>query len=43
MKLRLPFDGDEARVLNREIMETIYFAAVEASMELAKELGPYET
>ena len=43
MKLRMPFESEEARVLNREIMETIYFAAVEASMELARELGPYES
>eukprot|EP00961_Rhodomonas_salina_P277030 3743894-Rhodomonas_salina.4 len=43
MKLRMPFDSEEARVLNREIMETIYFASVEASMELAREHGPYES
>ena len=43
MKLRMPFESEEARVLNREIMETVYFAAVEASMELAREHGPYET
>jgi ribonucleoside-diphosphate reductase alpha chain len=41
--LRLPFDSDEARQLNRDIFETIYFAAVTASKELAKEHGPYET
>ena len=41
--LDMPFDSDEAKVLNRDIMETIYFGAVEASMELAKEHGPYET
>lgn len=39
--LRMPFDSPEARVLNREIHETIYFAAMEASMELAKIDGPY--
>lgn len=39
--LRMPFDSAEARVLNREIHETIYFAAMEASMELAKIDGPY--
>jgi ribonucleoside-diphosphate reductase alpha chain len=42
-KLNLPFDSEEARVLNREIMETIYFGAVTASMELAREHGPYES
>ena len=42
-KLNLPFDGEEARVLNREIMETIYFGAVTASMELARVHGHYES
>lgn len=41
--LRLPFTSDEAKALNQEIFETIYFAAVTASMELAKEEGPYST
>jgi ribonucleoside-diphosphate reductase alpha chain len=41
--LRLPFTGDEAKKLNQEIFETLYFAAVTASMELAKEEGPYST
>lgn len=39
----MPFDSDEARVLNREIMETIYFGAVTSSMELAREFGHYES
>lgn len=43
MALRLPFDSDEARQLNIQIFETIYHAACEASIELAKELGPYES
>merc|ERR1719217_1797211 len=43
MKLRLPFESDEARKLNTDIFETIYFAACEASCELAERLGPYET
>src|SRR5437867_1748902 len=34
--LRYAFDSDEARQLNRDIFETIYFAAVSASMEEAK-------
>jgi len=41
--LRMPFDSDEARGLNKDIFETIYFAAMEASMEEAKVHGPYET
>jgi len=41
--LRMPFTSDEAKKLNQEIFETIYFAAVTASMEMAKEEGPYST
>jgi ribonucleoside-diphosphate reductase alpha chain len=41
--LRMPFDSDEARRLNEDIFETIYYGAMEASMELAKQHGPYET
>jgi len=41
--LRLPFTSDEAKDLNQEIFETLYFAAVTASMELAKEEGPYSS
>jgi ribonucleoside-diphosphate reductase alpha chain len=41
--LRLPFTSDEAKTLNQEIFETLYFAAVTASMELAKEEGPYSS
>lgn len=41
--MRLPFTSDEAKTLNQEIFETIYFAAVTASMEMAKEEGPYST
>src|SRR6186713_1274698 len=41
--LRMPFDSPEARGLNTDIHETIYFAAMETSMELAKVNGPYET
>ena len=43
IKLRLPFDSPEAKVLNEEIFETIYFAALTSSMESAKEEGPYQT
>jgi ribonucleoside-diphosphate reductase alpha chain len=41
--LRMPFDSPEAKGLNEDIFETIYFAAVETSMELAKVQGTYET
>ena len=41
--MRNAFDSEEAKKLNKEIFETIYFAAMETSMELAKEHGPYET
>ncbi|MBP6313053.1 MAG: ribonucleoside-diphosphate reductase subunit alpha [Flavobacteriales bacterium] len=41
--MRHPFDSVEAKVLNREIFETIYYAALTASKDLAKEEGPYET
>jgi len=42
-KLKLPFDSQEARDLNREIFEHIYFAAVESSAELAEIHGPHPT
>ncbi len=41
--LRMPFTSDEAKKLNQEIFETLYFAAVTSSMEMAKEEGPYST
>jgi len=41
--LRLPFTSDEAKTLNQEIFETLYFAACTASMEMATEEGPYST
>lgn len=41
--LRLPFTSDEAKKLNQEIFETLYFAAVTASMEQAKEEGTYSS
>ncbi|CAM4058954.1 ribonucleoside-diphosphate reductase subunit alpha [Gillisia hiemivivida] len=43
IKLRMPFTSDEAKALNQEIFETLYFASVTASMELAIEEGPYST
>ena len=41
--LSLPHDSKEAAEINKKIFETIYFGAVEASMEMAKEKGPYST
>ncbi len=41
--LRLPFESDEAKKLNKEIFETIYFAAMTASKDLAKVEGYYES
>merc|ERR1712066_850366 len=41
--MRLPFESEGARTLSRDIFETIYFAACEASCDLATLEGPYET
>merc|ERR1739844_213551 len=41
--MRLPFECEKARTLHKEIFETIYYAACEASCELAVLEGPYET
>ena len=41
--LRLPFESDEAKQLNKDIFETIYFAAMTASKDLAIKDGAYET
>ena len=41
--MRYPFDSEEARVLNAEIFETIYYAACTASKDLAKMEGAYES
>ena len=43
IQLRMPFTSDAAKELNQEIFETLYFAAVTASMEMAQEEGPYTT
>jgi ribonucleoside-diphosphate reductase alpha chain len=43
IKLRLPFDSDGAKLVNRKIFETIYHGAMTASIDLAKIHGPYET
>ncbi|MDR0802120.1 ribonucleoside-diphosphate reductase subunit alpha [Fluviicola sp.] len=41
--MRFPFESEEAKALNREIFETIYYAAMTASKDLAIAEGPYET
>lgn len=41
--LKTPYESERARTINRMIFETMYHAALEASMELAKKLSPYET
>jgi ribonucleotide reductase alpha subunit len=43
LRLGLPFTSDEAKLLNEAIFETLYHAALEASVELAEQHGPYET
>ncbi|EON62863.1 ribonucleoside-diphosphate reductase large chain [Coniosporium apollinis CBS 100218] len=43
LALRLPFDSPEAKQLNIQIFETIYHAALTASCQIAKNLGPYST
>lgn len=42
-KMRLPFDSEQAGVVNRQIFETMYFGALESSVSLAMEHGPYES
>jgi len=41
--LRMPFESEEAKTLNKEIFETLYYAAMTASKDLAKTEGAYET
>lgn len=41
--MRYPFDSPEAKQLNKDIFETIYYAALTASKDLAKANGAYET
>jgi ribonucleoside-diphosphate reductase alpha chain len=43
IRLRMPFESAEAHGLNKDIFETIYYAAMSASVDLAEQLGPYET
>lgn len=43
IKMKMPFESDKAKHLNKLIFECIYFAALTESCDLAKKLGPYET
>ena len=43
IELRLPFTSEKAKELNQEIFETLYFAALKASVEESKKDGPYKT
>ena len=43
LQLNLPFASDEAKKINRDIFETLYFASLEKSYELSKRDGKYET
>jgi len=43
LEMKIAFDSPEARTLNKDIFETLYYAAMETSMELAIEEGPYQT
>jgi len=43
IQMRYPFDSEEARQLNKDVFETLYYAACTASKDLAKEEGAYET
>merc|ERR1712112_557897 len=41
--MRFPFESEEAALLNKQIFETIYYGALEASCEIAQVEGPYST
>jgi ribonucleoside-diphosphate reductase alpha chain len=43
MKMRLPFESDEAKQLNKDVHETIYYASLKCSNDLAKKEGAYQT
>jgi len=43
IKLRMPFTSEKAKELNQDIFETLYFAALNASVEESKKDGPYKT
>merc|ERR1711962_806612 len=41
--MRYPFESEEAKLLNKQIFETIYYGAMESSSEIAVKEGPYST
>ncbi|KAI0462717.1 hypothetical protein LJB42_003518 [Komagataella kurtzmanii] len=43
MLLKIPYDSEEAATLNSQIFETIYYSALETSMNIAKKDGPYKS
>lgn len=43
IELRLPFESDEAKIINSKVFETIYYAALRASLSLAKKEGAYSS
>ena len=43
LAMKLPFDSDEARIINKDIFETIYFGAMSASCDLATKFWPYSS
>ncbi|CAD8048764.1 unnamed protein product [Paramecium primaurelia] len=42
-RMKIPFDSEDALELNAKIFETIYYGACQRSLELAQQLGPYDT
>jgi ribonucleoside-diphosphate reductase alpha subunit len=43
IKMKIPFDSDEAKKLNKQLFETIYYGAMKSSIELSKKYEPYHT
>lgn len=43
IQMRMPWESEDARQLNKDIFESIYYGAMTASVELAKKNGHYET
>lgn len=43
LNLKIPFDSDEARIINKHIFETMYFGAMNSSCDLAEKEGAYST
>ena len=43
IQMRMPWESEDARQLNKDIFESIYYGAMKASVELAKKNGHYET